>query len=87
MVVDFVVVLAVELVVEFAAGFEVVVGDEVDVDVDVLVDVVCPMACITAIKQITTAAVAIRFIAGLPRGSFNGELSADEGAWRHRLCG
>jgi hypothetical protein len=57
--------LAVELVVVVAAGFDVVVG--VEVDVDVVVDVVCPMACNTVIRQITTAAVAIRFIAALLR--------------------
>ena len=52
--------------VDVAAGFEVVVG--VEVDVDVVVDVVCPMACNTAIKQITAATIAIRFIAALLRG-------------------
>jgi hypothetical protein len=49
---------AVELAVDLVAGF--------DVDVDVVVGVVCPITCNTAIKKLTTVAVAIRFIAGLP---------------------
>jgi hypothetical protein len=67
---------AVELEVGFvAAGFEVGFAVELEVgfvaagfevDVDVPVDVVCPITCNTAIKQKTTVAVAIRFIAGLP---------------------
>ena len=54
--------MAVELVVDWVVGFDV----DVEVDVDVVVDVVCPNACNTAIKQITTAAVTIRFIAAFP---------------------
>jgi hypothetical protein len=59
LVTGFAVGFAAELEVGFVAGF--------DVDVEVVVDVVCPITCNTAIKQITTVAVAIRFIAGLPR--------------------
>jgi len=51
--------VAAELEVGLVAGF--------DVDVVVVVDVVCPITCNTAIKRITTIAVAIRFIAGLPQ--------------------
>ena len=62
--VGFVAGLAVGLAVELVVGF--VAGVDVDVGFEVLVDVVCPMTCNTAIKRITTVAVAIRFIASLP---------------------
>jgi len=55
-------VVAVGLAVEFAAGF----AADFDVDVEVVVAVVCPMTCNTAIKQITTVAIAIRFIGRFP---------------------
>ena len=68
--------LAVELAVVLVAGLAVglavelavvlVAGVAVELDFEVLVGVVCPITCNTAIKQITTIVVAIRFIAGLP---------------------
>lgn len=70
---------AVEFAVAGVAGF--------DLDVDVVAGVVCPMTCNTAIKQKTTDAVAIRFMAGPSSGFFTDNLSADEGAGRHRPRG
>ena len=58
--------LAVELEVGFPVELQVGFVAEPDVDVEVVFGVVCPMRCNTAIKQTTTVAIAIRFIAGFP---------------------
>jgi hypothetical protein len=65
--------LAAELVAGFPSGFdvgfpvefEVGFAAELDLFVDVVGAVVCPITCNTVIKQITTVAIAKRFIAGL----------------------
>jgi hypothetical protein len=76
------VVCAVELEVGLAVELEVGLVPELDVDFEVVFGVVCPMTCNTAIKQTTTVAIAIRFIAGFPPGLLDSNVSAEESAWR-----